>query len=62
MATKADEFASKILPIIRDIQDRGITCLKNVAVELTWQKWPTARGQSDWSLVGVKWILERKTD
>jgi hypothetical protein len=51
-----------MLPIIRDIQARGIVSLKDIAAELTRQKWPTARGQSEWSLVGVKRILERTAD
>jgi DNA invertase Pin-like site-specific DNA recombinase len=56
---KADEFATKMLPIIDAIRARGITTLAGIADELTRQKWPTARGAESWSMMAVSNILKR---
>ena len=56
----ANEFASKMLPIIDAIRARGLTTLAQIAKELTRQKWPSARGAEAWSTMAVSNILERK--
>jgi DNA invertase Pin-like site-specific DNA recombinase len=56
---KADEFASKMLPVIDSIRARGMTTLQAIADELTRQKWPTARGADTWSMMAVRGILKR---
>ena len=56
---KADEFATKMLPIIDAIRARGITTLAGIADELTRQKGPTARGVEGWSMMAASNILKR---
>jgi DNA invertase Pin-like site-specific DNA recombinase len=56
---KADEFATKMRPIVDAIRARGIVTLQGIADELTRQKWPTARGSDAWSMVAVATVLKR---
>jgi hypothetical protein len=57
---QADEFAGKMLPIIADIQNRGVVKLAEIASELTRQKWKTASGAETWSMMAVSRILKRQ--
>jgi DNA invertase Pin-like site-specific DNA recombinase len=56
---RADEFAARMLPVIRDMQARGITELKAMAAELQRLKWKTARGSDEWTATAVRRILMR---
>jgi hypothetical protein len=56
----ANVFAAKMRPVIEAVQARGIVELKGIAEELTRQRFPTARGGDEWSIMGVKRILERE--
>jgi DNA invertase Pin-like site-specific DNA recombinase len=54
----ADRFAANVLPIIREIQNSGISSLRGVAKALTARGVKTARGGA-WSAVQVTDILGR---
>jgi DNA invertase Pin-like site-specific DNA recombinase len=55
----ADRFAANVRPIIREIQNSGISSLRGVARALTARGIKTARG-GEWSAVQVTDILERE--
>ena len=55
----ADRFAANVRPIIREIQNGGISSLRGVARALTARGIKTARG-GEWSAVQVTDILERE--
>jgi DNA invertase Pin-like site-specific DNA recombinase len=55
----ADAFAAKVRPIIREIQNSGVTSLRGVARALTARGIRTARG-GDWTAVQVSDILRRE--
>lgn len=57
---KADEFAERIAPVIRDAQARGIIALQDIAAELQRLGWKTARGSDEWTATAVRRILARK--
>lgn len=54
---KADDFASQIAPIARELQEGGAS-LRSIAAELTARGIPTPRG-GEWGAVQVKRVLER---
>jgi DNA invertase Pin-like site-specific DNA recombinase len=56
----ADDFATRMLPVIDAIRERGITTLQGIADELTRQKWPTSRGGDHWAISVVSSILKRR--
>jgi DNA invertase Pin-like site-specific DNA recombinase len=60
VATEADEFASRLLPTIENIQQRGIVRLRAIAEELMRPNIRTARGSSTWYAQQVANILKRK--
>jgi DNA invertase Pin-like site-specific DNA recombinase len=55
----ADEFAAKVLPIVREIQAGGVATLRGVAAALTARGVPTARGGS-WVARSVADLLARR--
>ncbi|AYG60433.1 recombinase family protein [Rhizobium jaguaris] len=54
---KAEDFASQLAPIARELQASGAS-LRTIAAELTSRGIPTPRG-GEWSAVQVKRVLER---
>jgi DNA invertase Pin-like site-specific DNA recombinase len=58
-AAAADAFAAKVRPIIREIQNSGVTSLRGVARALTARGIRTVRG-GDWTAVQVSDILRRE--
>jgi DNA invertase Pin-like site-specific DNA recombinase len=54
----ADRFAANVLPIIREIQNSGVSSLRGIAKALTARGIKTARG-GQWSAVQVTDILGR---
>jgi DNA invertase Pin-like site-specific DNA recombinase len=54
----ADRFAANVLPIIREIQNSGVSSLRGIAKALTARGIKTARG-GQWSAVQVTDILNR---
>jgi DNA invertase Pin-like site-specific DNA recombinase len=54
----ADEFATDIAPVIRDIQSNGATTLRSIARELVARKVETRRGGT-WTPVQVGDLLKR---
>ena len=54
----ADQFATNVLPIVREIQSSGVTSRAGIAAALNARRVPTARGGS-WSHVQVGLILAR---
>lgn len=54
---KADERASLVAPIVKELQTAGAS-LRTIAAELTARGIPTPRG-GDWSAVQVKRVIER---
>jgi DNA invertase Pin-like site-specific DNA recombinase len=59
LQSKADAFAERIAPVIRDAQARGIVALQDIAAELTRLGWKTARGSDEWTATAVRRILAR---
>jgi DNA invertase Pin-like site-specific DNA recombinase len=57
----ADQFATNVLPIIRELQASGVKSRAALAAALNARKVPTARGWA-WSHVQVGAILARATD
>jgi len=55
---QADAFAANVLPIIRDIQARGVKSLRQVALALNARGIATARGGT-WTAVQVTDIINR---
>lgn len=55
---KADEFATSMLPIIRNIQEQGLKSLRAIARELNERQFKTARS-SNWTPTTVKNLLSR---
>lgn len=55
---KAAANAEAVLPIIKAIQQSGVTSLRAIAAELTARKVPTVRG-GDWAAPQVRNILKR---
>jgi DNA invertase Pin-like site-specific DNA recombinase len=58
LKTGADQFATNVAPIIRDIQGAGITTLRGVADALNKRGIKTRRGRQ-WNASQVKNVLER---
>ena len=58
MAKEAQGFAGNVLPIIREIQNGGVTTLRAVADALNARNVKTARG-GEWSAVQVSRVLGR---
>ncbi|WP_027053054.1 recombinase family protein [Mesorhizobium erdmanii] len=56
---QADAFAANILPIIREIQARGVTSLRQVALALNARGIASARGGT-WTAVQVTDIINRE--
>ncbi len=56
---QADAFAANVLPIIRDIENAGVTTLKGIAEALNARGIKTARGGS-WHPTTVKNVLQRQ--
>lgn len=54
----ADEFAAKLLPLIREVQASGVTGPRAIARELERRGIKTPRG-GDWSGTQVRNILKR---
>jgi len=57
----ADRFAANVLPIIREIQESGVSTLRGVARALNARGVPTARG-APWSVENVSNIVKRATN
>jgi DNA invertase Pin-like site-specific DNA recombinase len=57
---KAEQFANRILPIIKELQNQGITSYKGVARALNVRGVPTANDRQ-WYAATVKNILQRST-
>jgi hypothetical protein len=55
---QADNFAAKVLPVIRELQANGVTSYRAIARELERRGIRTARG-GDWTQVQVLNILRR---
>jgi DNA invertase Pin-like site-specific DNA recombinase len=58
MVEKADAFAASLSPVLREIQEAGITSLSGIARALTARGVQTARGGS-WTAKAVSNLLER---
>lgn len=58
---KADRHAANVLPIIRDIQNAGVTTLKGIANALNARGIKTAR-DSRWYATTVKNVMQRQLD
>jgi DNA invertase Pin-like site-specific DNA recombinase len=58
---KADKHAANVLPVIRDIQNAGVTTLKGIAKALNARGIKTARGRR-WYATTVKNIMQRKLE
>ncbi|AOX20715.1 recombinase family protein [Kozakia baliensis] len=56
--SKADDFAARVLPVVREIQASGVASLNGLAGELTKRGIKTARGGS-WTAASVKNLLAR---
>jgi hypothetical protein len=54
----ADQFASKMLPVIREIQKEGVTSAAGIAAALNKRGITTARGK-EWRNVQVAAVLAR---
>jgi DNA invertase Pin-like site-specific DNA recombinase len=57
----ADQHASNVLPIIREIQKSGVTSLRDIAQALNARGIQTARG-GQWHATTVKNVLDRVAD
>jgi hypothetical protein len=58
--TKADAYAARMLPMVRDIQARlGAATLRDIAAELTARGIETARGGTVWHASQVSNLLAR---
>ena len=55
---KADAFAARVSPIVRDIQSQGLS-LRRIARELTARGIMTATGGREWTATGVRNVLAR---
>jgi DNA invertase Pin-like site-specific DNA recombinase len=55
----ADAFAANVRPIIKEIQNSGVSSLRGVAKALNARGVRTARGGSEWTAVQVSNVLER---
>jgi DNA invertase Pin-like site-specific DNA recombinase len=55
---KADAYAAKLGPVIRDIQAQGMTSLRQIAEELNRRQVATARG-GQWAAPAVRNLLAR---
>ncbi|MGF7213075.1 DNA invertase Pin-like site-specific DNA recombinase [Skermanella aerolata] len=58
-AAAADRHAVEVLPVIRQIQDNGITSLAGIANELSRRQIATSRGEGTWQAVQVSRLLDR---
>jgi DNA invertase Pin-like site-specific DNA recombinase len=58
VSANADRHASRVLPIIRDIQKAGVTTLREIAESLNARGVQTARG-GKWHAMTVKNMLDR---
>ena len=54
----ADQFAAKLMPLIRELQANGVTTYREMARELERRWIKTPRG-GNWSGVQVRGILKR---
>jgi DNA invertase Pin-like site-specific DNA recombinase len=61
LIAKADEFAARVLPTIREIQSSDVVSLARIAAELNARHILTARG-SKWSPMSVKRVLDRSRE
>jgi hypothetical protein len=53
LKAKTSQFVANVLPIIREIQNAGLTSCNAIAGQLTARKVPTARG-GRWTHVQVR--------
>lgn len=60
LQANADQFAQKVLPIIRDLKAAGYTSLRQIAAALTERKVQTVRGSINWSASQVSNIIVRE--
>ncbi len=58
--TILDQFAQKVLPIIRDLKAAGYTSLRQIAAALTERQVQTVRGSINWSASQVSNIIARE--
>jgi DNA invertase Pin-like site-specific DNA recombinase len=56
---EADEFASRVMPIIRELQSRGATTLRDLAEGLSKRGVETPRGNAEWYPSQVSNLLKR---
>jgi DNA invertase Pin-like site-specific DNA recombinase len=61
LQANADQFAQKVLPIIRDLKAAGYTSLRQIAAALTERQVQTVRGSINWSASQVSNIIARET-
>jgi DNA invertase Pin-like site-specific DNA recombinase len=60
LQANADQFAQKVLPIIRDLKAAGYTSLRQIAAALTERQVQTVRGSTNWSASQVSNIIARE--
>jgi DNA invertase Pin-like site-specific DNA recombinase len=60
LQANADQFAQKVLPIIRDLKASGYTSLRQIAAALTERQVQTVRGSTNWSASQVSNIIARE--
>jgi len=60
LQANADQFAQKVLPIIRDLKAAGYTSLRQIAAALTERQVQTVRGSINWSASQVSNIIARE--
>jgi hypothetical protein len=56
---KAAARAANLVPMIRELQERGFRSLQGIAAGLNQAGVPTARGDGKWSAVQVDRVLKR---
>ena len=61
MKARAISRATKIMPIIREIQASGITSASGIATALNQRAVPTVQGGAWWQAVQVQRVLSRAT-
>jgi DNA invertase Pin-like site-specific DNA recombinase len=62
LKAEANAFAERVLPIVRSIQERGITTLRGIAAELERLRIKTPKGGAGWSAQQVANLLKRPID
>jgi hypothetical protein len=59
LTASANERATKLAPIVKDIQAAGITSLNGIAEALNKRRVPTPRGGGHWYATQVRRLLAR---